>query len=985
MPDAIVDPIDNSCPPATIPPASVTSSITYDGGNMSCLGITTGINLNAAFIAMDIVCQAQSALMSQYEQQINNNTTAISGINTVIAAYDTDSFDFAPGVVTLGCLTPASESLTDVLIALENAICALQAAGGGGEVTSGDLTALVGETQSDWVWTSVAGGTGDVSAVVGLVVTLDGDTATGNGTTDARLSGNTPALSPSLDNYIYHNVTTGALVKKTVPIGNPAPASTREEVVLYLFETNPTDVVSTTDLRSYNHTDSSKLDLSGFVWDIPDDTITSAMIAPLATVTLDYAADLSGAYTNRSLVDKEYVTTQIGLVNQSPFTQAGSDYYYDAGGAGVVGFGTASPDSAMTVHIDGSGGNALKITDTTQALGYVLTSDANGVATWQAPSGSYVRDEGVTILTGATGFDFVGAGVTAIASATYANTIEVTITGTLSSLPDLSDVESTMIAADGNVLYYEGSSARWDASSFMFVDEASSMLGLGLGAPAYTFHVAKTTVSEPIIAIYNTTALPSVGSESAMMTFNLNSDLGAGNEETYAFISGSVLDSNNASIDGQLRLGVTTNGSPTEYMTIYGDDGLGGQIGRVNIDSSLIIGVNSGEATAILEAVSTTQGFLAPRMNTIQKTAIVLPATSLVVFDTDINDLQMNAGTPAAPLWVGFSNIAGSDPSAIHDNVASEISAITEKVAPSVTDLAIIEDSDAANVKKRIQLGNLPLASISGATYSTVQEMQNTIHSSGRISGNTVTDNGDGTFDVAAGTGTIRATNSDVAELLLFDWAAATNVAIADGLTRYIGVEYNAGSPQIVVKATDTWDFNTDFPLAIVTREALVIHIHEFNHNVGNHSSLMNQRMYETAPFARDQRGGGLIIGETGTRNVTLTAGRIWDRFDLSIITAKDTSAADTFDAYYSDGVSGFTKIAAQTQINNTQYDDGSGVLQTLTNNRFTVRWLYIEADDQLVVLFGSGEYTSLALAEAEGTPSALPARISKRTSRSIC
>jgi len=50
----------------------------------------------------------------------------------------------------------------------------------------------------------------------------------------------------------------------------------------------------------------------------------------------------------------------------------------------------------------------------------------------------------------------------------------------------------------------------------------------------------------------------------------------------------------------------------------------------------------------------------------------------------------------------------GADSTAIHDNVASEISAITEKVTPVSGDFVIIEDSAASNVKKRVQIGNLP-------------------------------------------------------------------------------------------------------------------------------------------------------------------------------------------------------------------------------------------------------------------------------------
>src|SRR3990167_3826278 len=51
---------------------------------------------------------------------------------------------------------------------------------------------------------------------------------------------------------------------------------------------------------------------------------------------------------------------------------------------------------------------------------------------------------------------------------------------------------------------------------------------------------------------------------------------------------------------------------------------------------------------------------------------------------------------------------SGTDPDAIHDNVAAEISAIAEKVTPVAADKLVIEDSTAGNVKKMVQVGNLP-------------------------------------------------------------------------------------------------------------------------------------------------------------------------------------------------------------------------------------------------------------------------------------
>ena len=57
----------------------------------------------------------------------------------------------------------------------------------------------------------------------------------------------------------------------------------------------------------------------------------------------------------------------------------------------------------------------------------------------------------------------------------------------------------------------------------------------------------------------------------------------------------------------------------------------------------------------------------------------------------------------------------GSDGTAIHDNVASEISAVTEKATPISADMIIIEDSADSNSKKMVQVGNLPAVGVTDA------------------------------------------------------------------------------------------------------------------------------------------------------------------------------------------------------------------------------------------------------------------------------
>lgn len=54
----------------------------------------------------------------------------------------------------------------------------------------------------------------------------------------------------------------------------------------------------------------------------------------------------------------------------------------------------------------------------------------------------------------------------------------------------------------------------------------------------------------------------------------------------------------------------------------------------------------------------------------------------------------------------------GPDANAIHDNVAAEISVITEKVVPTSGDWIIIEDGAAGDIKKRIDVDNVGTATV---------------------------------------------------------------------------------------------------------------------------------------------------------------------------------------------------------------------------------------------------------------------------------
>lgn len=236
------------------------------------------------------------------------------------------------------------------------------------------------------------------------------------------------------------------------------------------------------------------------------------------------------------------------------------------------------------------------------------------------------------------------------------------------------------------------------------------------------------------------------------------------------------------------------------------------------------------------------------------------------------------------------------------------------------------------------------------------------------ISGGIVTRNPDGTVNVSAGSGFLRTANSPNAAVVDVAWPAVANQAIAETVPTYVYVDYNGGTPAVVLSTVYTNRYDRSL-VAGVSRSGTSVYITQGSVPAGNVSRQVSRYLFTARGI---DRVSGLVTSETGTRNLVNTAGTVFSGLNEFILGAKNTASGDTFAAYYRNGSGGWTIVAAQTQWNNTLYDNGSGTLATLANARYGVHWVFRDVDGGLHLLYGQGEYT-LAQAQAEGLPATRP------------
>jgi len=115
-------------------------------------------------------------------------------------------------------------------------------------------------------------------------------------------------------------------------------------------------------------------------------------------------------------------------------------------------------------------------------------------------------------------------------------------------------------------------------------------------------------------------------------------------------------------------------------------------------------------------------------------------------------------------------------------------------------------------------------------------------------------------------------------------------------------------------------------------------------------------------------------LSEFGTRNLLLTAGRVWVGAIRVDTEAVDTSAVGE-EMFFYKHVAGAWVLSRPTQYNNAEYDDGTDLV-TLTSQRYAVNWMFRGVEDKkhLYMILGTGDYTlaQASTAQAPTPPQAI-------------
>ena len=245
--------------------------------------------------------------------------------------------------------------------------------------------------------------------------------------------------------------------------------------------------------------------------------------------------------------------------------------------------------------------------------------------------------------------------------------------------------------------------------------------------------------------------------------------------------------------------------------------------------------------------------------------------------------------------------------------------------------------------------------------------------SAGLTSDVTVHDNEDNTITVSEVTARLFTTTDYTGEFI--DCIVAGGIfSVPINTTRYIVVNYNNGVP-VMQCITDSANINESnvIPVTSVFNDNAEIHYRTFDYWAIGALNKHNQRLVYTRKYLRQS---GLSISESGTRYLTVSAGKLWYGIKQYVTGIVTTAVHEKFYQWYHDpsAPSSWTNVKISQSYNNTHFDDILLGYKEMTGGKYGVNWIYLMVTDdenELMYTMSRYEYNSVGEAQAATIPTA--------------
>ena len=339
--------------------------------------------------------------------------------------------------------------------------------------------------------------------------------------------------------------------------------------------------------------------------------------------------------------------------------------------SGNVGIGSATPGSKLDIV-----GNQFTLTASDASKSVWLRVDGGGVDMASSLAPLFINDDSDEDVYLASGGGNVGIGTTTAASRLTVFGGGIDATG---GSPSVHVVTDDVVGANIGLESLDTGGRHWllnaagtesagaaagsfeifdmDATDSRLIIDTSGRVGIGSTAPAVALDVvgAVTATGVATATGFAPTANTATGNRLYLPTTNtlglaIN---GAGEVQLTGTALSPVSSDGNALgtstlmwSDLFLASGAVINFNNGDVTATHAANALAfaGASSGYTFDAGVGIGTTSVAASALLDMVSTAQGFLPPRMTEAQRDAIATPATGLVVYNTDDNTVDFYDG-----------------------------------------------------------------------------------------------------------------------------------------------------------------------------------------------------------------------------------------------------------------------------------------------------------------------------------------------------